>query len=204
MKKRTGLAHTAYRLLAEGRVTDLGRRFAGRLYGRSTSYGLRRDLDLPFAAPMAKIPIFVRGLVQADIPFLLPDTSAMDSATSWELRVRQAHLESGIPQCYVAIDQRTDAPCYFQWLMGAAHNSEIQAFFQGSFPELMPNEALLENAYTPVGYRGMGIMSAAMAQIAEQALKIGARHVITFVDRHNVPSLKGCKKAGFSPYVERR
>ena len=203
MKKRPGLADTAYRLLAEGRVTDLEKRFASRLYGSSTSYGLRRDLDLPFATPTAKIPIFVRRLLETDIPCLLPDKSG-NSATSWEIRVRRAHLESEIPQCYVAVDQRTDTPCYFQWLMAAAHNSEIQAFFHGSFPVLMPNEALLENAYTPVQYRGMGIMSAAMAQITEQALKIGARYVITFVDQHNVSSLKGCRKAGFSPYIERR
>ena len=37
----------------------------------------------------------------------------------------------------------------------------------------------------------------------ERAAEIGARYVITFVDRHNIASLKGCKKAGFNPYVER-
>ena len=203
MKARPTLAHTAYQLLAEGRVADLGKRVASRLYGHCTSYGLRRDLEVPFAAPKAKIPIAVRKLIASDIPVLLPDQSGLDAATSWDIRVRRAHLESEIPQCYVAVDQRNDTPCYFQWLMGPAHNAEIQAFFQESFPLLRPHEALLEGAYTPAQYRGMGIMPAAMAEIAERATEIGARYVITFVDRYNIASLKGCKKAGFNPYVER-
>ena len=43
-----------------------------------------------------------------------------------------------------------------------------------------------------------------MARIAEQASDFGAQHVITFVGHSNVASLKGCERAGFAPYVERR
>jgi hypothetical protein len=78
-----------------------------------------------------------------------------------------------------------------QWLFNAADNAFIQAL--GGFPRLEAHEALLENAYTPVKYRGLGIMSAAMALIAEHAAAIGATHVITFVD-DNVASLKGCPR----------
>jgi RimJ/RimL family protein N-acetyltransferase len=45
----------------------------------------------------------------------------------------------------------------------------------------------------------LGIMSAAMALIAERATEVGARHVLTFVDQHNIASLKGCQRAGFHP-----
>jgi RimJ/RimL family protein N-acetyltransferase len=62
---------------------------------------------------------------------------------------------------------------------------------------------LLEGAYTPEAYRGMGIMSAAMARIAERAAEGGARWVITFVDETNVASVKGCLRAGFAAYVKR-
>jgi hypothetical protein len=203
MKSRPGLLQTACQLLAEGRIGDVGKRVAKRLWSHSTAYGLRRDLVLPVALPMAKIPIAIRKLTDSDVPALLRDLSDVDSDTSWEIRLRHAHLESGIPQCYVAVDQRTDTPCYFQWIMGSTHNREIQTFFHGTFPLLRTDEALVENAYTPIQYRGMGIMAAATARIAERALDIGARYVITFVDQHNVPSLKGCKKAGFAPYVER-
>ena len=47
-------------------------------------------------------------------------------------------------------------------------------------------------------------MAHAMARIAEEARCLGARWVVTFVGADNVASLKGCRKAGFSPYVERR
>ena len=38
-----------------------------------------------------------------------------------------------------------------------------------------------------------------MALIAERGGDIGAREVITFVNLENIPSLKGCQRAGFHP-----
>ena len=55
--------------------------------------------------------------------------------------------------------------------------------------------------FTPARYRGMGIMSAAMARIAERASELGARYVITFVQDSNIPSLKGCQRSGFAPHL---
>jgi RimJ/RimL family protein N-acetyltransferase len=69
------------------------------------------------------------------------------------------------------------------------------------FPALGHDEALLEGAYTPPQHRGLGIMSAAMAMIAERADELGARHVLTFVGEDNIPSLKGCRRAGFHPHM---
>jgi hypothetical protein len=42
-----------------------------------------------------------------------------------------------------------------------------------------------------------------MARIAEKARDHGGRRVITFVDHENIPALKGCQRAGFSPYLIR-
>jgi hypothetical protein len=53
---------------------------------------------------------------------------------------------------------------------------------------------------TPVKYRGLGIMSAAMALISEHAAAIGATHVIAFVDEH-IASVKGCQRAEFYPHL---
>jgi RimJ/RimL family protein N-acetyltransferase len=83
-------------------------------------------------------------------------------------------------------------------------NERIQSFFKGRFPLLEADEALLENAYTPPAYRGKGVMSSAMARIAELATDRGVRHVMTFIHQDNVPSLKGCAKAGFRPYLMRK
>nr|CAD6619098.1 N-acetyltransferase [Rhizobium sp. Khangiran2] len=74
----------------------------------------------------------------------------------------------------------------------------------GGFPRLDEDTALLENAYTPPSHRGLGIMSAAMALIAERAASFGARYVLTFVGTDNVASLKGCQRAGFEVHLIQR
>jgi RimJ/RimL family protein N-acetyltransferase len=68
---------------------------------------------------------------------------------------------------------------------------------------LRDSEALLENAFTPAAFRGQGIMSAAMAQIATQASQMGARWVLTVVSELNLGSIRGCIRAGFRPHLLR-
>ena len=119
-----------------------------------------------------------------------------------EVRWRRHVIATKLPTCFVAINETSGQPCYIQWLTGAAYNAQIQTL--GAFPVLQADEALLENAYTPAQYRGLGIMSAAMAMIAERARDLGARYVITFVDQHSVASLKGCQRSGFSAHLIRR
>ena len=47
-------------------------------------------------------------------------------------------------------------------------------------------------------------MPCAMAQLAAKAGEKGARWAITFVSQDNIPSLKGCKRAGFAPFLIRK
>lgn len=169
------------------------------LRSRFTRYGLRRDLSLKLDNPSAKIPITVRPLVGSDVPELLPTDLQADRQEQLEISWRRGFLEKGAKECFVAVDQRDGTPCYMQWLMRPADNDFILGL--RSFPALKPEEALLENAYTPVKYCGLGIMSAAMALIAERAVDFGARYVLTFVDQDNIASLKGCQRAGFSPHL---
>ncbi len=180
-------------------------RFAGRIqlgvWSRSTRYGLRRDLSLPLEKPRAKIPISVRPLVKTDIPLLLPaDSNAEhDRRERIEIAWRRAFIGKGAEGGFVAIDLRSNTPCYMQWLLSPANNGFIRRI--GGFPLLEKHEALLENAYTPSAYRGLGIMSEAMALIAERAIDLGIRYVLTFVDHQNIASLKGCQRAGFYPHL---
>ncbi len=191
-------------LIRERRFREIGQRMASQIHEEWLSYGLRRDLSIPLEVPKARIPISVRELRSSDLPHLFPtDTSSLPHEEHLEIATRRAHVSESIPTCYVAIDLRRDTPCYAQWLMGPDQNEKIQRFFSGKFPRLRSDEALLENAYTPVAYRGKGVMPTAMALIAERAVEMGCRYVITFVDQANVPSLKGCSKAGFHPYVTR-
>ena len=191
---------TAYRL------QQLRTRIAGRLRlglrFESTRFGLRRDLTIPFPAPDAKIPISVRPLAETDLPTLLAVNADISEADRFEIAWRQAFAAKRLAGGYVAVDERDGRPCYVQWLFGAADNDFVQSL--RGFPELAPDEALLENAYTPASHRGLGVMPAAMARIAEKAATIGARYVITFVEQNNIPSLKGCQRSGFAPDLEHK
>ena len=64
---------------------------------------------------------------------------------------------------------------------------------------LEQDERLLEGAFTHESFRGKGIMPEAMAKIAEIGKETDAQSIMTFVQSDNIPSLKGCQRAGFSP-----
>jgi GNAT superfamily N-acetyltransferase len=180
------------------------RSLSQRLYSNTTYLGLRRDLSVTFKAPEAKIQLKVRPLDRRDdLSFIDINEPGISSEGAFE-RLHQINmLRARIRTCYIALDH-SDQPCYMQWLIPSIENDKIQAFYGNIFPRLEGNEALLEGAYTADDYRGQGVMATAMAQIAERASDLGARWVITFVGERHLASLKGCKKAGFVPYIRRR
>ena len=73
----------------------------------------------------------------------------------------------------------------------ADHGLDVAEQLQGI------NRAILSS------WSGRSARRGSLARIAEKAQGHGARRVITFVDHHNVPALKGCQRAGFSPYLIR-
>ncbi len=189
-------------LAKQFRFREIGQKLAHRVYYNNYSYCLRRDLQIPFPAPEAKIPIIIRRLEQGDITKLFANVADLPASDQADLYSRLDFWNAKVPTCYVGVAE-DGAPTYIQWLMGPEQNEKIQAFFNGTFPVLAPDEALLENALTPAAFRGKGIMPSAMARIAEQGTTLGARYVLTFVEQHNIPSLKGCKKSGFLPHLIR-
>jgi len=214
----TVLASRGSRAKARGlwaRARDVGRLvFSGnlkkalwairyRFSSESSSLGLRRDLTMPFSGPAAKIPFVVRPLSPSDdLAALDPGQPGISSEEMFWRLAQQRLLHSGLQTCYVAIGP-DGKPCFMQWAILSSDNDRLRGTFGNLYPTLAPDEALLEGAFTPESSRGLGVMSAAMAQIAERAAEGGARWVITFVDENNVASLKGCLRAGFSPYVKR-
>jgi len=136
-----------------------------------------------------------------DLSSLHPEPGITSDEAFFRLTQRRL-LRSGLHTCYVAI-----APdgklCYMQWVIPASENERLRGFFGNLYPLIGRDEALLEGAYTPMAFRGKGIMGAAMAQVAERAAEFGARWVITFVDQQNAASIKGCLRAGFTPYLRR-
>jgi len=151
---------------------------------------------VPIETPRARIPITVQPLQDRDLASLF---ACEDPRDKREAAWRLAFIAKGARRGFVAIDQRTRTPCYVQWLFGSNDNDFLKRL--KGFPQLAADQALLENAYTPPAYRGLGIMSAAMALIAEHAPEVGGRHVLTFVGLDNVASLKGCQRAGFHPLI---
>jgi GNAT superfamily N-acetyltransferase len=191
------------RLLLSGNAAKAWWALAYRAYSNSTSLGMRRDVNIPFSGPQAKIPVTVRPLSPTD------DLSALDPAPGissdeafWRLAQRRL-VASGLQTCYVAISPEGKVS-YMQWLIPASENARLRSVFGNLYPVLAPDEALLEGAYTPDAFRGKGIMGAAMSQISERARDSGARWVITFVDAQNEPSIKGCVRAGFQTYLTRK
>lgn len=189
------------------RAGELAARLAGRwklgFHAELTRYGLLRDVSQTFSAPAAKIPLAVRPLHDRDLPALFGHAgTASELAERLEVAWRHAFIEKGARGGFVAIDERTATPCYVQWLLSPRDNGLIEKL--GGFPALADGEALLENAYTPPAYRGLGVMAAAMGQIAERAGDLNARRVLTFVATDNIASLKGCQRAGFHPHLLHR
>lgn len=171
-----------------------------RMHSDIVRYCLRRDLAQAFDAPPAKIPIIIDPIREDDAIALFGiDGKDVPPAEILDRTGRMGIFRKGIVQGYVA-RSLDGVPCYAQWLMSPAQNDLIQQYFGGLFPVLRPDEALLEAAFTPASHRGLGIMSRAMALMAERARDFGARYVITFVDEHNIASLKGCQRAGFLPH----
>jgi hypothetical protein len=169
-------------------------------YARLTRYGLCRDLRLPFPGPSAQIPVSVRKLRDQDLDALFAaGLAGADRTERMEAAWRRAFVAKGARGGFVAIDERNGAPCHVQWLFGPADNDFIRRL--GGFPVLERGQAIVENVYTPPAYRRLGIMSAALALIAERAVEIDARQVFIFVGTTNWFSLKGCQRAGFSPVM---
>jgi RimJ/RimL family protein N-acetyltransferase len=165
-------------------------------------YGLCRNLAMPFRRSDSAIPISVRPLQDHDLASLFAYDGKLHADEKKEIAWRLAFVEKGARRGFVAIDRRTGAPCHVQWLFGPDDNAFI-AGLKG-FPTLEPHQALIENVYTPPAYRRQGIMSAAMAMIAEGAAEHGAREVLIFIPHDNAASLKGAKRAGFHPVMLHR
>src|SRR2546426_359701 len=191
------------RLFFTGHAQRVWHAVRERLYSNGGSLGLRRDLAVPFPAPAAKLPIQVRPLApEDDLSFLDVDQPGLAADQVFARLGQRRILQSGLATCYVAIGPE-GKPWYMQWLIPSSENDRVRTFFGNLYPQLGPDEVLLEGAYTPEAHRGQGIMAGAVGQIAQQAAHSGARWGITLVDEGNTPSLQGCARAGFAPYLRR-
>src|SRR5213592_294056 len=151
------------RLFVTGHAQRVWHAVRERLYSNGGSLGLRRDLAVPFPAPAAKLPIQVRPLApEDDLSFLDVDQPGLAADQVFARLGQQRILQSGLATCYVAIGPE-GKPCYMQWLIPSSENDRVRTFFGNLYPQLGPDEVLLEGAYTPEAHRGQGIMASAIA-----------------------------------------
>ena len=190
-------------MIAGGELGLAWRKLRLQLYAERVSHGLVRDLRIPIPPPRVRWPVTVRPLVGDDVGALFnPDDPLMSDATRRQLYERLRLLEAGIGRPFVAVNP-AGVTCFVQWLFGPADNHAVARYYDGIFPPLAADEALLEGAYTVPRFRGLGVMPAAMAQIAERARDLGAVRVLSFTLHENTVSLRGSEQAGFVPFVIR-
>ncbi len=191
-------------LAAQGNIEALICGAARAVVRTSLSVGLRRDLTLHHPVHAARCPFSLRIASAEDLSKVLSlSQPGLSLADQQAISVRMNHAAQDLGRAFVAI-QADGHPCFIQWVLSKADNSRIATFFDGRFPPLKEGEALFENAFTPPAFRGLGIMPAAMSGIAESLGREGFHAGLTFVASDNIPSLKGCRLAGFHPYLLRR
>ena len=203
MKHVADKARIVADLIVKGQWACASKKLCRWLYWDTAALCLRRDLSVPFETRPAKIPLAIRPLQEADIPKLLGAKDALLSGdAAFHLRSSIALFRFGIGTCYVAstLDGR---PCFLQWLIGATENEKLLKYYKGFHAPLAPDQVLMEYGFTLESFRGLGIMSYALARIAE-GKELGVRWALTYVSRRNPAAMKGCKRAGFSPFMLRR
>jgi len=191
------------RLVQRGHAGGAWRMVLGRIYSRPVDLGLVRDLSVPVQAPPARIEYELRPLRDDDDLTFLTQAPPDESDHEAVLRLNQLRfVRAAIPTCYVAVtpDNRI---CFMQWIIAARDIPRVNALFGPIYPAFADDEALLEGAYTPEAFRGKGLMSVGLTRVAAFGTHFGAKRAYTFVADDNIPSLKGCKKAGFVPAIAR-
>jgi GNAT superfamily N-acetyltransferase len=187
-------AGKAFGLLRAGEWRPVANGLRKLLYSDSYAYGLCRDLTVPMDVPKPAIVRTIRPIERSDVrAFTEIDPTREQIGEVW-----RRLLSSDIQTCYVAVTKE-GAPCNMQYLILPSENDKVQGVLEGILPRLAEDEALLEAGFTLEEYRGQGIMPFVMEDLAQKARKEGARRLLTFVSRQNVPALKGCRRAGFVP-----
>lgn len=183
------IGHLLY-LIRKGEIHFVISGIKKRLYSDKTSIGLKKDLSSPHDTRKSSVHFSIRKATREDHQCFQMDRTNFG-------------LHEIIPEAYVAVD-KNGSIIYRQWLIGSQYNEEIAKFWDGRYPWLKDDEALSENLFTIPAFRGNGILSEALSRITVKARDFGANHAISFVDVNNIGSLRGCRNAGFYPYVLRR
>lgn len=189
------LARTIMMMVRRGETAALLREVRERIYSNDTSMILRCDMWEHRLAPQPKIALSIRRLQTRDLPLIIKERPR-----------RLPVLLAKISTCYVAVTE-TDDLAFMLWVVFDSEWERLKPHFKGHIhSSLQPDECLFEFAYTFEKFRGKGVMSAALVMIAEQAVRQrpSVRWAYNYIRQGNLPSLKGCRNAGFRPFIKRQ
>jgi RimJ/RimL family protein N-acetyltransferase len=161
---------------------------------RRVSFGLRCDLSsLPAAVP-GKVPIQMSAREARTYAGFDRELDEAGGADYLEVLLRTWMCASGVQTLYAA-DAADGRPIFAQWLISKLDDWRLQD--KPPHDALADGEVLLEGAYTFGAFRGVGAMADGMGQVLRIARDEGSSAAITYVLADNVPSLRGCARAGF-------
>lgn len=179
-------ARSAVSLIAQGKARRVLRELRRRVDSTERFYCLTKDLSDPVDVPEARISVRLEEI----------DDASIDAVVRERPRLAPL-LKAGIPAGYVGRTVQGDL-CYVQWLIGPESNESMRQNLPNRVHRpLDPDQVMLEYAYTPKRYRGLGIMLFASATLAEIARTSGARWVLTVVNQNNLRAAHGFGRIGF-------
>jgi hypothetical protein len=173
-----------------------------RLYSDDMHIGLRRDTDSPFPTARPNISLQIRPIEDSDWGFLRAEAGHRDEDAR-DLMSAMYLFRSGVQTCYVARTKEGE-PSFIQYVIGATENGKLEEAYGDLIPPLAADEAFLEGAYSPLKYRGRGVMLHVLPRLADEARARGVRRLIAYPSVGDRPMLRACKWSGFIPFVVRR
>ncbi|HLV15619.1 MAG TPA: hypothetical protein VKY41_10590 [Xanthomarina sp.] len=176
------------KLIREGRAKYLWTAFLNRVHSKEIAFGFKRDLSVPYKKPRTLKPTTIREFQKEDAVYFVENPNN--------------GLINNFHTCYVGITNE-NIPCARVWLIDSSQNKTLKATWGDRFPQLRPDEVLLENVFTVPKYRGMGVIPAFLYDVAEKSKELGARYAITFGEIKNINTSRAYNYAGFSPYIVR-
>ena len=176
------------------------------VYSESASVLIRRDLTGDPGAARGERQPRVRSASLPDVLALVgTDRSEdVDADELWERRLRR-HIAAtmGVGGCFVA-DVAGSGPSFMQYLFTAEDNDRLQSNFDGLFPVLAADEAMVEFLYVAPGSRNPGFIVDGLLQVIDEARSRAAASVISFIDPTNRGALFVNHLAGFRAHSVRR
>ena len=169
-----------------------------RAWSDSRAFGLACECASAPEARRAKVPVVMEPMDGAvGMRHFAAELERLSGEQYRDVHTRVRMCDNGVRTLYIALDPAGEA-MYAQWLVAPGDEATLQATVPGQFPNLPPQDWLVEGAYTFVNFRRLGAMGDGMHQLMMAARDAGARRVITYVSEDNVGSLRGCANAGFT------